>query len=391
MHILTINAGSSSLKIKLFQLTKSKNEPLLLLSGIINNLFSSQSNFNLYNSSGKSIFCQHCNLNSEPYLNALELVLDCSEFKQFKLDAVIHRIVHGGDIYSDIVQLDDAIISKLTKFNDFAPLHQPYSLLIVNELRKNLPPLPHYACFDTAFHQTIPLINRIYAIPWHYTQAGIKKYGFHGLSYNYISSALVNIVGDQHASAQWIIAHLGSGSSLCAIKNGKSVATTMGFSCLDGLPMMTRCGELDAQIPLFLQQEYMLSPVEVLHILNNESGLYGICQSKDMQEILDNNTPQAKLAVELYCKYVASNIAKLAVDLGGLAGIVFTGGIGENSNVIREKICTSLQWLFVLKIDSDKNINNQVMIQAKKSKIQVLVMQTDEELLMVSQFVNQYT
>lgn len=390
MHILTINAGSSSLKIKLFQFNDRMEQPLLLLSGAVNDLLSVRSSFSLKDSNGKLIFSEQCELGTDVYLSALELVLNCNELKQYKLDAAIHRVVHGGDIYTNIVKINDEVVQELSKFNDYAPLHQPYNLLVIDAIRQKLPTLPNYACFDTAFHQSIPLINRIYAIDWKYTESGIKKYGFHGLSYDYISHKLVNIVGEKDAKASWIIAHLGGGSSLCAIQNGKSMVTTMGFSCADGLPMMTRCGELDPQIPIFLQQKYNFSPMKVLNILNKESGLYGICQGKSMQEVAESDTQKSKLAVELYCKSIASNIAKLAVDLNELTGIVFTAGIGENRSAIREKVCASLEWLFELKLDNAKNSNNETMIHAEDSKVQVLVIPTNEELVMVSQFIDEF-
>jgi acetate kinase len=381
MRVLTVNAGSSSLKFKIFDLV---TEATVLLSGEISNLNdTAPSIFKLYDTNQTKIQHEEVKIDTTPYDEALTLLLNCPEFKKIKLSHIINRIVHGGE-YTDIVKLDDSILDGLSRFNDVVPLHQPYNILIASKLLNLYPSLAHYACFDTSFHHTIPLINRIYALPWRYTtEHGIRKYGFHGLSYSYINSQLENAVGAKRSKDKWIIAHLGSGSSICAIANNKSVATTMGFSSLDGLPMMTRCGELDPQLPLYLKLKFDLSIDEVLRILNKESGLYGICQIKDMQEMLKSTDTNAILAVDFFCKQVAAYIAKLGVHLDGLNGIVFTGGIGENSPIIREKICNHLKWLGV-ELDNKVNHEQLSLISKKDSKVTVLTIKTNEELAMVS-------
>ena len=273
MLVLTINAGSSSLKFKIFNLAV---EPIIILSGEISNLHAEHSIFNLYDQTHTNIVHSEITFHDAPYDEALNLLLNCNEFKKIEINSIINRIVHGGD-YIDIVKLYDSILKYLSKFNEILPLHQPYNLLIASKLLNIYPSIAHYGCFDTSFHHTIPLVNRIYALPWSYTsEHSIRKYGFHGLSYSYINSQLEDIAGSKLSKGKWVIAHLGSGSSLCAIDNGKSIATTMGFSALDGLPMMTRCGELDPQIPIYLKRKFNLSMEEVLKILDQESGLYGI-------------------------------------------------------------------------------------------------------------------
>ena len=387
MKVLTVNAGSSSLKFKIFDLIA---ESAVILSGEISNLNDATPGiFKLYDANHTKILHEDVKMGINPYDEALTLLLNCSEFKKITINYIINRIVHGGD-YTEIVELDNLILAELSKFNDVVPLHQPYNILIASKLLNFYPELAHFACFDTSFHHTIPLINRIYALPWRYTtEYGIKKYGFHGLSYSYVNSQLADIVGTKCSKDKWIIAHLGSGSSLCAIENGKSIATTMGFSAMDGLPMMTRCGELDPQIPLYLKLKFDLSIEEVLRILNKESGLYGICQVKDMQKMLKSPDDNAVLAVDFFCKQVASYIAKLCVHLGGLNGIVFTGGIGENSSIIREKICQHLKWLEVI-LDTGANNGSTPIISEKDSKITVLTLKTNEELAMISALRNYF-
>lgn len=386
MNILTLNAGSSSLKFKVFRLNLKTRDIELILSGGVYELSSLNSTFLVKDANSKVLIKESHNLQANAYTSALELILYSSELKQYKLEACIHRIVHGGDIFKDITLLSSEVMEQLSIFNEFAPLHQPYNLLIVEEVKRLFPSLPNYGCFDTAFHQTIPEINRIYAIPWQYTQDRVKKYGFHGLSYSYINSCLKNIVGEQLAKEKWIIAHLGSGSSLCAINQGQSVATTMGFSPLDGLPMLTRCGEVDPYFSLYLQNKYNLTSSEILEVLNKKSGLYGICGFKDMQDILASNSHLSKLALDYYCMQVASHIAKLSINLGGLLGIVFTGGVGENSSIIRQKICLNLQFLGV-ELDEQQNILHNAIINSINSKVEILVINTNEELAMVRQYI----
>ncbi|MBY0379205.1 MAG: acetate/propionate family kinase [Burkholderiales bacterium] len=375
MNILIINAGSSSLKFKLFQANKTQ------IFGSISNLNMKNGSFQLFDLHGNLIHQQHILFNNNNYLEAIDIILNNDNLIDIKLNAIIHRVVHGGDIFRDITQLNDDVFNKLSRFSSYAPLHQPYNLLIAKTTMDYQPTISNYACFDTSFHQTIPELNRVYAIPWKYTELGIKKYGFHGLSYQYISSVLEQ----RQEPGKWIIAHLGSGCSLCAMNNYESVSSSMGFSTLDGLPMMTRSGELDVQIPLYLQDKYNLTTKEVLHILNNESGLFGICGGSNMEEIIKSNAPRAALAVELFSKQVAAFIAKLSIDLSGLDGIVFTAGIGANSPKIRYSICNYLQWLGVA-IDVNANNTNNLTINTPNSKIKVLVINTDEEQAMLSQY-----
>jgi acetate kinase len=246
--------------------------------------------------------------------------------------AVGHRVVHGGRDFTQPTLITDEVLVALKSYIPLAPLHQPAALKLIEETRKLYPTVPHIACFDTAFHHTIPELQRRFALPRALHDEGIMRYGFHGLSYQHVAEVIPTY-------ERVIVAHLGGGSSACAMKNLQSVASSMGFSTLDGLMMGTRCGTLDAGVLLYLLTEKNMSVVEVSDLLYHESGLKGVSAiSGDMQELLASNTPAAHEAVELYCTLAAKEIAGMLPVLGGLDALVFTGGIGENSPVIREKI-----------------------------------------------------
>lgn len=378
MNILIINAGSSSIKFKLFEVTNKNNSKL-----IINGSISGLKNLKAILNAGPDSFEIKFNSTDNVYEQALNLINQLPLIKIYGIDYVINRVVHGGDKYSQITKLNSRTIEKLGLFNKLDPLHQPYNLKIAQLLMLNYPEAKHYATFDTAFHTTISRINQIYAIPWEYTQKGIKRYGFHGLSYQYINTVLQTKYPQYK---KWVIAHLGSGSSICAIQDGQSIACSMGFSVAEGLPMATRCGNIDPQILLYLMDEYDLSTEHVSNIIYNQSGLYGLSNqiSSDVKELLRSNKAQAKLAINFFCQKVAEEISTFLVKLNGADGIVFTGGIGENSSVIREKICNHLSWLKV-KIKPKKNNVNQELFNDKLSTMQLLCLKTDEESAMLYQ------
>lgn len=283
-----------------------------------------------------------------------------SWLKQFPAENILaigHRVVHGGDKFVNPTLITPQILNELTKFIPLAPLHQPISLKFIVEISKLTPNTPQIAYFDTAFHQTIPEIERILPLQKKYYDSGIKRYGFHGLSYEYIVSTLPENLKNQRI----IIAHLGNGSSVCAIREGKSTATTMGFSTLDGLMMGTRAGTIDAGVILYLLQQQNMPPHDIETLLYKESGLLGISGiSSDMQKLEASNDTQATLAIELYCHIAAKNIASLIPSIGGIDALIFTGGIGENSKNVRERIVSQLQWL---------------------NKIEMMVIPTNEELV----------
>ncbi len=263
-----------------------------------------------------------------------------------KLAAIGHRVVHGGPDFSGPVLVDDAIVQALEALVPLAPLHQPHNLEPIRIVRRLLPDLPQVACFDTAFHQTQPDIARLFALPREMRDRGVRRYGFHGLSYDYIASVL----GDYDpplAEGRVIVAHLGNGASLCALKGGVSIATTMGFSALDGLPMGTRCGAIDAGVVFYMLREMKLSPDEAERVLYTKSGLLGVSGlSNDMRVLRANaaTNPDARRAIDLFVYRITREIGSLVAALGGLDGIVFTGGIGENDVATRAEVVAGLAW-----------------------------------------------
>lgn len=262
-----------------------------------------------------------------------------------EISAIGHRVVHGGDKFIQPTIITPEVINELKKFIPLAPLHQPIALELIAEVTKLYPNIPQIACFDTAFHHTMPELERRIPLSQNYYDSGIKRYGFHGLSYEYIASELSEYAGEQ-AQGRIIVAHLGNGSSMCAMKNLKSVASTMGFSTLDGLMMGTRCGTLDAGVILHLLQEKNMSVGDVTKLLYKNSGLLGVSGiSSDMKELISSKTQEAQQAIELYCYLAAKQLASLLPAIGGIDALVFTGGIGEHAEIIRQKILNHLTWL----------------------------------------------
>lgn len=379
--ILTMNAGSSSLKFGAF--CKSDDNELDLkkkVSGQISKILSDKPEFILKNESGKIVKERVLNkFGTDAYKMAMELIM---EEINLDISSTAHRIVHGGDEFKESVLINKDVLKRLEKYIPLAALHQPYNLKIASLFLDLYPELQHYACFDTAFHQTMSPVVRAYAIPARYADEGIRRYGFHGLSYKYVLGKLPEYVGEETANKKWVIAHLGSGSSLGAIRNKKSVATTMGFSVLEGLPMGTRCGRIDPAIITYLEKRDNLGPDEINNILYNQSGLLGLSGgiSNDVKTLLSSSDPKAKFAIDVFCHQIVLNIGEMVAAMEGCDGIIFTAGVGENSSVIRENICNKLGWINV-EIDSVKNKANELSINAKNS-IPVLVISTNEEYVM---------
>jgi acetate kinase len=264
---------------------------------------------------------------------------------EYGIAAIDHRVVHGGQDFTEPTLITDAVLKKLKSLIPLAPLHQPAALTLIEATQKLYPDVAHIACFDTAFHHTISENQRRFAIPRVLYDAGIMRYGFHGLSYQHVANKLYDFP-QKIAKDRVIVAHLGGGSSACAMNNLESVACTTGFSTLDGLMMGTRCGALDPGVLLYLLTEKNMSVAEVSNILYNESGLKGVSAiSSDMQELLESNTPAAFDAIELYCTFAAKEISSLLPALDGLDALIFTGGIGENASEVRSKITNLLHWV----------------------------------------------
>jgi acetate kinase len=296
--------------------------------------------------------------------------------------AIGHRVVHGGARHADAVLIDDDVIEELDALTPLAPLHQPHNLAAIRAVRQAAPELPQVACFDTAFHAGNDIMAQLFALPYSYYGEGVRRYGFHGLSYEYIAKHLHQVAPDI-ARGRVVVAHLGNGASLCAMKDGKSVETTMGLTALDGLPMGTRCGALDAGAVLWMMASGM-DYHAIEKVLYHESGLKGLSGvSSDMRELLASGSEQAKLAIDFYTYRIAQDVGKLAVVLGGLDGLVFTGGIGEHAAPIRAQVCERLAPLFGIALDAQVNeagsSDGKERVSTRESRVPVFAIRTDEE------------
>jgi acetate kinase len=294
--------------------------------------------------------------------------------------AVGHRVVHGGPQYDRAVRVDGEVLAHLARYVSLAPLHQPNNLAPIRSLLARFPQLPQVACFDTAFHRGHDALADHYAIPERFYAEGVRRYGFHGLSYEYIASRLPQ-VAPEIAAGRVIVAHLGSGASMCALSGGRSIESTMGFTALDGLPMGTRPGQIDPGVLLYLISEKAMAPAAVQDLLYRESGLKGISGiSNDMRELQSTTEPGAVLAVDYFVYRVGLHAGMLAAALGGLDAFVFTAGIGENSPTIRARIARKLEWLGAV-FDPAANAAGRTLISRPESRIGLYVVPTDEELM----------
>jgi len=302
------------------------------------------------------------------------------KYGQAKLLGVGHRVVHGGAQFTQPTIVNRQMLADLQKLTPLAPLHQPYNLAAIEAIFERMPEVPQVACFDTAFHRGQPAVAELVPLPREITQAGVQRYGFHGLSYEYIASVLPD-VAPEIAGGKVIVAHLGSGASLCALKNGKSIDNSLGFTALDGICMGTRPGSVDPGVILYLFQGLKLSAKEVEDILYKKSGLLGISGiSNDMRNLLTNSEPRAKLAVDYFVYRAAKEIGALTAALGGIDGLVFTAGIGENSAEIRKRICEASAWLGI-ELDVAANNGKGPRISRPGSKVSAWVIPTNEELM----------
>jgi acetate kinase len=316
----------------------------------------------------------------EDALAALMLWLE-GHFQDHRLVAAGHRVVHGGSLYTAPVRIDASVIGELRRLIPLAPLHQPHNLAAIAALSKLHPALPQIACFDTAFHHTQPEIATAFALPRRLTAEGIRRYGFHGLSYEYIANVLPDILGPAEADGRVVVAHLGSGASMCAMHRRKSVATTMGFTALDGLPMGSRCGNLDPGVILYLIQEKGMTAQAVSDLLYHSSGLLGVSGvSDDMRTLLASADPHAADAVALFVYRISRELGSLAAALGGLDALVFTAGIGEHAPEIRRRVCEQAVWLGV-HFDEAANAVGGPKITIADSRASAWVIPTDEDLM----------
>jgi acetate kinase len=297
-----------------------------------------------------------------------------------QLLAVGHRVVHGGPSFVQPVRLDRKVLAELERLVPLAPLHQPHNLKPVGLLLERRPDLPQVACFDTAFHSTNPDLAQRFAIPAELHDAGVRRYGFHGLSYEYIASVLPSYDA-QVAAGKTVVCHLGNGASLCVLAAGKSIASTMGFTALDGLPMGTRCGALDPGVLLYLMDERGMDARAIESLLYQRSGLLGVSGiSSDMRELAGSGEPAARLAIDLFVYRIRRELGSLAGAVGGLDALVFTAGIGENDPVIREHVCRDAHWLGV-QCDPAANVRGDPRISSPESRVSAWVIPTNEELM----------
>jgi acetate kinase len=294
-----------------------------------------------------------------------------------EIAALGHRVVHGGAHFLRPIRVTSEILSELDSLIPLAPLHEPFSLAPIRTTLRLHPDLPQIACFDTAFHHTMPEVNRVFALPHAFVEDGVRRYGFHGLSYEYIASVLPQ-QAPEIAKSRVVVAHLGNGCSACAMANGRSVATTMGFTALDGLPMGTRSGALDPGVVLYLLQQKRMTAEAISDLLYKQSGMLGLSGlSSDFRELLSSDSPRARLAIDVFCQETARHIASLATAMGGLDGVVFTAGVGENAAPIRAAISRACAWMG-LELDEAANAGHAARISTAGSRIAAYVIRTDE-------------
>ncbi len=379
--LLTLNAGSSSVKFAVFEVV-AQGDPPLLNHGQIEGIGIAP-HLVARDRSG-AVLAERCwpdgaKITHEEVFTELLRWID-AHLDGARLAAAGHRVVHGGRRLIAPARLTDAVLAELESLVPLAPLHQPHSLSAIRALAKLRPDLVQVACFDTAFHRSNAAVVRHIALRRELTDAGVERYGFHGLSYEYIASKLPEAAPGL-AAGKVVVAHLGNGASLCALAAGQSADTTMGFTALDGLPMGTRCGALDPGVILYLLQAKGMSASAIEHLLYAQSGLLGVSGiSSDMRALIESTDPHAREAVELFAFHIARETGALAMTLGGLDGFVFTAGIGEHAAPVRRMVCERLAWLGVA-IDDAANERGGPCISAAGSRVAVWVIPTDEELM----------
>jgi acetate kinase len=382
--ILVLNAGSSSVKFSTFAVDERGRDLALRYRGAIDGI-GSDPRFVVVDAGGRRMVDQAVaarRVGAADHEGLLPLLHEwiAGHADQLRVVAVGHRVVHGGEQFAAPVMLDDMILDQLEKLAPLAPLHQPHNLAPIRVVSRIAAEIPQVACFDTAFHRAQPPVSQLYALPRDLSAAGIKRYGFHGLSYEYIASVLPGIVGDA-ARGRVVAAHLGNGCSMCAMRNGKSVATTMGFTALEGLPMGTRSGAIDPGVILYLLTERGMSVADVSDLLYHRSGLLGVSGiSNDMRKLLASNAREAADAVDLFVYRITREMGSLAAALGGLDVLVFTAGIGEHAAPVRARVCENAAWLGI-RLDAAANLAGGPRISTADSPVSVWVVPTNEELM----------
>lgn len=379
--LVVLNAGSSSLKFSVYRQDRLVFE--LLVRGQIAGLLRAPK-FLAYDAQKRTVG-QH---EWEPgtqlgHQDAIQYLLEWGQngpFAGHQVVAVGHRVVHGGLEFTEPVLVDDAILTRLESLAPLAPLHQPHNLSAIRAVADANPEVAQVACFDTSFHSGHETVESVFALPRELTATGIRRYGFHGLSYEYIASRLPE-VDPWAGGGRTVVAHLGSGASMCAMHDGRSIASTMGFTALDGLPMGTRCGALDPGVMLYLMDQHGMDALALEKLLYRESGMLGVSGiSNDMRVLLESDDPRAAEAVDLFVHRIVRELGSLAAALGGLDSLVFTAGIGANSPEIRERVCRAVAWLG-LEFDPDSNATSGPRISRPGSAVSAWVIPTNEELM----------
>jgi acetate kinase len=377
--ILVINAGSSSIKFSIFERTVADGLAARAQGQV--EAIGLSPRLQVTDADGRSLCDAPVDATShDGAMRAIHAWLAAHVGNETDLAAVGHRLVHGGLAHAQPVVLDAAVIAELDELAALAPLHQPHQIAAIRTMAGLAPGVPQVACFDTAFHQTQPAIAQAFALPPDITTKGVRRYGFHGLSYEYIVSALPR-VAPQCADGKVIVAHLGNGASLCAIVAGRSIATTMGFTALDGLPMGTRCGALDPGVVLYLLQHEAMNAAAIEQLLYERSGLLGVSGiSSDMRTLLASDAASAKAAIELFTYRIGRELGSLAAALGGLDALVFTGGIGEHAAPVRARVCRDAAWIGVA-LDEAANARDGPRISTADARVSAWVIPTDENLM----------
>ena len=387
MKVLVLNSGSSSLKYQVIDMETEE----MLVKGYFERIGQSNS-FLTHKVHGEKHKFEHQAKNHE---QAIKFVLDRLTNENYgvikdlkELQGIGHRVVHGGEKFSDSVLITDEVIKEIEKASDLAPLHNPAAILGIQACKKIVPNMKMVAVFDTAFHQSIPKQRYIYPIPYeYYERYGVRKYGFHGTSHQYVSQRVADLLGKNVEELKIINCHLGQGASVCAIENGKSVETSMGLTPLGGIVMGTRSGDLDPSVVTFMMQKENLSAQKVENVLNKESGAYGVARVsvdfRDIENEANAGEYNAKLALDIFHNTVANYVAKCMVAMNGVDVLTFTAGVGEKGQDSRQEICDQLE-VFGVKLDKEKNQKikgDEAKISSPDSKIEVFVIPTNEELM----------
>jgi acetate kinase len=374
--IAILNAGSSSIKFALYEPGAGGS---VLLRGQVSQIGVAP-HMRVADADGNRLAEQTWPAEGFDHAVATRAIIDTvrASNKGAPVSAVGHRVVHGGAEFAAPVRIDRRTLAALARLKPLAPLHQPHNLAPIEAIAEASPNLPQVACFDTAFHRTQPPLAQMFALPRRFTDSGVRRYGFHGLSYEYVASRLKEVAPDL-ADGRVVIAHLGNGASLCALERGRSVASTMGFTAVDGLVMGTRCGAIDPGALVYLMDEYRMDARAIEDLIYRQSGLLGVSGvSSDMQILQASSNPHAAEAISLFVYRIVREVGSLAAALGGLDGLIFTAGIGENDAAIRARIARGCRWLG-LELHAMRNTGGVGRISTDTSKVSAWVIPTDEE------------